>query len=145
MDLYNAMKQSRKYYAEKNYENALEILQQCFDFAKQEYEKGDKSGLDFLLNGDPYDKKLDYQKALRINREAYSLCEHILDWYNREINKFLKQVGDYIDDSYLKREFWFAYHNFKTDYNDWMKQIIEESKKAEQEFKFLLQRKDEED
>ena len=37
MDLYNAMKQARKYYAEKNYENALEILQQCFDFAKQEY------------------------------------------------------------------------------------------------------------
>lgn len=79
--------------------------------------------------GDLYDKKLDYEKALRINREAYSLCESILDWYNREINKFLKQAGDCIDDFFLKNEFWFAYHNFKTDYNYWMKQIIEEQKK----------------
>ena len=51
--------------------------------------------------GDLYDKKLDYEKALRINREAYSLCESILDWYNREINKFLKQAGDCIDDFFF--------------------------------------------
>lgn len=135
MDLYNAMKQARKYYAEKNYENALEIFQQCFDFAKQEYEKGDKSELDFLLNGDPYDKKLDYQKALRINREAYSLCQMILSCFN-DIRRHLcfYYSLDGCDLRFLENR-----------YNTYFKKTIEQQKKSEQEFKFLLKRKDEED
>lgn len=135
MDLYNAMKQARKYYAEKNYENALEILQQCFDFAKQEYEKGDKSELDFLLNGDPYDKKLDYQKALRINREAYSLCQMILSCFN-DIRRHLcfYYSLDGCDLRFLENR-----------YNTYFEKTIKQQEKSEQEFKFLLKRKDEED
>lgn len=135
MDLYNAMKQARKYYAEKNYENALEILQQCFDFAKQEYEKGDKSELDFLLNGDPYDKKLDYQKALRINREAYSLCQMILSCFNDIRRHLCLYYGlDGCDLRFLENR-----------YNTYLEKTIKQQKKSEQEFKFLLKRKDKED
>lgn len=135
MDLYNAMKQARKYYAEKNHENALEIFQQCFDFAKQEYEKGDKRGLDFLLNGDPYDKKLDYEKALRINREAYSLCQMILSCFN-DIRRHLcfYYSLDGCDLRFLENR-----------YNTYFEKTIKQQEKSEQEFKFLLKRKDEED
>ena len=105
------------------------------EFAKQEYEKGDKRGLDFLLNGDPYDKKLDYEKALRINREAYSLCQMILSCFN-DIRRHLcfYYSLDGCDLRFLDNR-----------YNTYFEKTIKQQEKSEQEFKFLLKRKDEED
>ena len=84
---------------------------------------------------DLYDKKLDYEKALRINREAYSLCQMILSCFN-DIRRHLcfYYSLDGCDLRFLDNR-----------YNTYFEKTIKQQEKSEQEFKFLLKRKDDDD